>query len=153
MPPQSAELKVTTQTNCPPTPRTLRFHTGMEVLIFDDSGNFDTFTITKMQDDAGPPSAPWHGSQLQVRGRRLHHADGQLHLLSRSPTNQLKRYDGTKEEALVDNVVDLRFDYFGDPNPPQLPKPLAGVDNCLYDAAGNYADLPMLSATDGRSRS
>ncbi len=39
--------------------------------------------------------------------------------------------------------------YFGDPNPPTHPKPKLGVANCLYDAAGNYADLPVLSATDG----
>ena len=60
------------------------------------------------------------------------------------------RYDGgTTEVALVDNVVDLNFSYFGDPEPPRAPKPPAGVPNCLYDAAGNYAGLPTLTANDG----
>ena len=62
----------------------------------------------------------------------------------------MKRYNGhTLDEALVDNVVDLRFDYFGDPNPPTLPKPAAGEANCLYDAAGNYLNPPVLAATEG----
>jgi hypothetical protein len=46
-------------------------------------------------------------------------------------------------------VVDLRFDYFGDPNPPTLPRPLAGEANCLYDAAGNYVNMPVLTANEG----
>ena len=61
------------------------------------------------------------------------------------------RYDGDSTEiALVDDVVDLQFQYFGDPNPPKLPKPLAGTANCLYDAAGNYtAGMTTLAAQDG----
>lgn len=151
MPPQSTELKVTEQTNCPADAENLcGFDIGMEVIIFDGSGNFDTFTITQVQDDA---------LHLQHRGSDLNYKDdagasitqivSYTYYLDRK-TNQLMRYDGhAKDEALVDNVVDLRFDYFGDPNPPLLPKPKAGVENCLYDAAGNYVNLPILPATDG----
>jgi hypothetical protein len=60
------------------------------------------------------------------------------------------RYDGyTEEIPLVDNVVDLKFEYFGDPNPPMQPKPPAGQENCLYDAAGNYVNLPTLTPDEG----
>ncbi|HKE94752.1 MAG TPA: hypothetical protein VKB34_10625, partial [Povalibacter sp.] len=65
-------------------------------------------------------------------------------------TNQLMRYDGyTGEVPLVDNVVDLKFEYFGDPNPPMAPKPPAGEANCLYDAAGNLKNMPVLAADEG----
>ena len=151
MPPQSAELKVTTQVNCPEDASKLcGFKEGMEVIIFDDSGNYDTFTITQVQDDA--VHVQHRGSDLNYKydaGASITQMVSYTYYLDRT-TNQLKRYDGhTKDEAVVDNVVDLRFDYFGDPNPPTLPKPKLGVANCLYDAAGNYADLPVLSATDG----
>jgi hypothetical protein len=150
MPPQSAEMKVTTQTNCPADASKLcGFKIGMEVIIFDTSGNFDTFTLTQVQDDA---------VHLQHRGQDLNYKYdagatvtqivSYTYYLDRN-TNQLMRYDGhATEEALVDNVVDLRFDYFGDPNPPLEPKP-KGVANCLYDAAGNYLNLPTLAADDG----
>jgi hypothetical protein len=43
----------------------------------------------------------------------------------------------------------LKFEYFGDPNPPVLPKPPAGEANCLYDAAGNYVNMPTLTPDEG----
>ena len=151
MPPKSAELKVTAQANCPADANNLcGFTDGMEVIIFDDSGNFDTFTITNVQDDA--IHVQHRGTDLNYKyaaGATITQLVSYTYYLDRT-TNQLKRYDGhTKEEALVDNVVDLRFDYFGDPNPPTQPKPKLGVANCLYDAAGNYAGLPVLAASEG----
>jgi hypothetical protein len=63
---------------------------------------------------------------------------------------QLRLYDGySRDVALVDNVVDLQFEYFGDPNPPLNPKPKAGVANCLYDGLGNYIGPGVLPTTDG----
>jgi len=111
---------------------------------------FDTFTITNVQDSAG---------HLQHRGQGLSYPYDigasitqivQNTLYLDRTTNQLKKYDGhTSDLPLVDNVVDLRFDYYGDPAPPTLPKPTLGTANCLYDAAGNYANLPTLAANEG----
>jgi hypothetical protein len=150
MPITSMELKVEDVANCPKGDALCGFTTGMIVLIFDKSGNFDTFEITNVQSDAG---------HLQHRGQTLsyeYQAGSQVtqvvsntFYLNRT-TNQFMRYDGGSTEIpLVDNVVDLRFEYFGDPNPPREPKPLAGQSNCLYDAAGNYLNLPTLAPTDG----
>ena len=61
----------------------------MKVIIFDTTGNFDTFTITQVQDSAG---------HLQHRGQELNHPyeagatdhpDRQQHVLpeSRRPTS------------------------------------------------------------------
>ena len=151
MPTPSSELKVTDQGNCPSGAGSLcGFTEGMVVIIFDTSGHFDTFQITEVQDDA---------AHLQHRGQALSTAYevgasvtqvvSNTYYLDRA-TNQLKRYDGgNKEVALADDVVDLRFSYFGDPNPPRNPKPPAGVANCLYDATGNYVNLPVLPLNDG----
>jgi hypothetical protein len=153
MPPNSSELKVTYPPNCPTAKTLCGFETGMTVLIFDQSGHYDTFTITHVQDSAG---------HLQHRGQKLNHeyAAGSsiTQIISHTyylntATNQLMRYDGANEDiAIVDNVVDLDFEYFGDVNPPRQPRPSAGsgVANCLYDAQGNYTStMPVLAADEG----
>ncbi len=151
MPPQSAEMKVNPQANCPADANNLcGFKIGMEVIIFDASGNFDTFTITQVQDDA--VHLQHRGDDLNYKyaiGASITQIVSYTYWLDRT-TNQLKRYDGhAKDEVLADNVVDLRFDYFGDPDPPTIPKPPLGDANCLYDAAGNYQNLPTLAPDEG----
>jgi hypothetical protein len=153
MPTTSAELKVTAQSNCPAGGDALcGFTDGMDVIIFDTSGNFDLFSVTKVQDDA---------AHLQHRGQEeLSKAyDVGAHVTQivsntfylNTQTNQLMRYNGGDNDVpLVDNVVDLKFEYFGEIVPPKLPKPPAGEANCLYDAAGNYtAGLSTLSPDNG----
>lgn len=150
MPPESAELKVNDQPNCPTGVQLCGFTVGMDVIIFDESGHWDTFTITQVQDSAGhlqhrgqPLSYPY------AAGASVTQVVSNTYYLDRT-TNQLKRYNGTTSDvALVDNVVDLVFQYYGDPNPPLRPKPLLGEANCLYDAAGNYLPPPVLTADDG----
>jgi hypothetical protein len=147
MPNVSAELKVADQQNCPRGQQLCGFSDGMEVIIFDTTGNFDVFTITNVQDNAG---------HLQHRGQDLTfpYTPGASVTQVRSLTfyldrtaKQLRQYDGAANDVpLVDNVVDLRFDYFGDVNPPLVPKPPPGIDNCLYDAGGNY-DSGMTALT------
>jgi len=150
MPNVSAELKVLKQSNCPQDEELCGFEVGMQVIIFDTSGNFDTFIITQVQDAAG---------HLQHRQEPLNYPYGvgaqitqivsNTYYLNRT-TNKLMRYNGADEDiALVDDVVDLRFDYYGDPAPPLLPKPPAGVANCLYDALGNYIGPTAMMPTDG----
>ncbi len=152
MPPKSAELKTTGQPNCPDDKNSLcGFSIGKHVIIFDTSGNWDMFLVTQVQDAAA--HLQHRGDNLNYKyeaGASITEITDYTYYLDRN-TNQLKRYDGYGlDEPMVDNVVDLRFDYFGDPNPPTQPKPLTlGVANCLYDAAGNYLGLPVLDATEG----
>lgn len=150
MPVSSAELKVNDQPNCPKGQELCGFKTGMAVVIFDTQGNFDAFTITNVQDSAG--HLQHRGQQLSTPygpGANVTEAISYTYYLDRT-TNQLRRYDGYQTDVpLVDNVVDLRFEYFGDPQPPRAPKPAPGTANCLYDAAGNYLNLPVLNPDDG----
>ncbi len=150
MPPNSAELKVTDMPNCPKKDELCGFEIGMVVLIFDSTGHYDTFEITNVQGAA---------AHLQHRGQDLTYTYQVGATVTQSlsntyyrdaTTNQLKRYNGgATDVALMDNLVDMQVSYFGDPNPPLLPKPPAGEANCLYDAAGNYRNLPVLALGDG----
>jgi hypothetical protein len=151
MPNVSAELKVTAQSNCPQGDQLCGFEEGMSVIIFDTAGNFDTFEITEVQADAA--HLQHRGQDTTVpydTGAMVTQIVSNTYYLNRT-TNQLMKYDGiTTDLPLVDNVVDLRFEYFGDPVPPLLPKPPPGTANCLYDAAGNYSPLmPTLTPDDG----
>ncbi len=153
MPNVSAELKVKNQQNCPQGQNLCGFKVGMGVAIFDTSGNFDTFTVTEVQSAAG---------HLQHRGQQFSKEYGvgsqvteivsYTYYLDRT-TNQLRRYDGVQTDVpLVDNVVDLRFDYFGDPQPPRAPTPPIGTANCVVDRSTDPSGvplLPVLTPTDG----
>jgi hypothetical protein len=155
MPPNSPEMKVTTPPNCPgyPVKKDLcGFEIGDTVIIFDSSGIWETFTLTQVQSDAA--HLQHRGQQLDYEfpaGSTVTQIVNDTYYLDRN-TNQLLRYDGgnSPDVPLVDNVVDLRFEYFGDVNPPLAPKPPVGTANCLYDAAGNYtAAMPVLAADEG----
>jgi hypothetical protein len=151
MPVTSAELKVEDIPNCPKHNQLCGFEIGMQVLIFDEQGHFDFFTITQVQDDAG---------HLQHRGQGLSYpyqpgaivTQAESHTYYYDAVNkQLRHYDGyVTDKSVVDNVVGVTFEYFGDPNPPMLPKPPLGTANCLYDTAGNLVAGTVLS-TDGGS--
>ena len=151
MPPSSSELKVTYPPNCQVPKELCGFEEGMTVIIFDNTGHFDTFTITQVQDSAG---------HLQHRGQQLNHTYEEGSTITQvvsntyyrnAQTNQLMRYDGANTEVpIVDNVVDLKFEYFGDPASPTKPDPgVAGGANCLYDAMHNLVGLETLTADEG----
>ena len=150
MPNESAELKVFKQSNCPQGQDLCGFKEGMGLAIFDTAGNFDAFTVTQVQSAAG--HIQHRGQAFSVAypaGSRVSQISSYTYYLDRA-TSQLRRYDGlTTDVPVVDNVADLRFDYFGDPAAPTMPKPAAGVANCLYDINGNYLNPGTLTATDG----
>ena len=151
MPPNSVELKVEVQQQCPKKDPLCGFTNGMGLLLFDSSGNFDTFTVTQVQTDA---------AHLQHRGQNWTHRyetganvtqiQSYTYYLNKT-TNQLMRYDGDSTDiAIADNIVGLEFKYFGDPLPPTKPKPLdLNVANCLYDVGGVLKPLGILPNSDG----
>ena len=149
MPVNSSELKVNDIPGCPQGQNLCGFEVGMNVLVFDAAGNFDTLVITNVQHNAGHIQHKGTANHRYDTGSQLMQIVSYTYYLNRT-TNQLMRYDGDAGEvAIVDNVVDLQLTYYGDPEPPIAPKPPAGVANCLYDSAGNFAGLPTLTAADG----
>lgn len=151
MPQASAELKVNDIASCPKHDQLCGFEEGMSVLVFDEAGHFDFFTITQVQDDA---------AHIQHRGQDLSYpyqagaivtqADAHTYYFD-SVNKQLRHYDGyLTDVSVVDNVVGVTFEYFGDPSPPTKPKPPVGTANCLYDSGGTLlGGLTTLTAAGG----
>jgi prepilin-type N-terminal cleavage/methylation domain-containing protein len=132
MPAQSAELKVNSDPGCPDDKANALcgFETGMSVLIYDDTGSYDQFTITNVQnaalhlqhnmDDLSKSYGP--GSKIALVSSHTYY----LKTDTATKTYQLMHYDGASSDVpVVDNVVGLQFEYFGDPQPPIMKKALA----------------------------
>jgi prepilin-type N-terminal cleavage/methylation domain-containing protein len=128
MPTPSAELKVNQQAGCPVDDNHAAlcgFEQGMRVLIFDPTGAYDIFTVTQVQDES---------MMLQHRDDKFTTAydvgawitaiESHTYYLNQnaaSGTYELRHYDGWQSDLpVVDNVVDFRVEFLGDPAPPQL---------------------------------
>lgn len=164
MPQPSSEIKTTYQLGCPldakPLDALCGFKEGMRVLIFDDTGAYDFFTITQVQSTgSGSSTDPATGhlqhnptmnanadlSKAYEAGSRIAMVETHVYWQNQ-PGVQLNHYDGAlADEPFVDNAVRLRFTYFADPNPPLAPKPKPPASNCIFDAAGNTT-MPVLAA-------
>jgi len=63
------------------------------------------------------------------------------------PGKRLMMYDGDRADVpLVDHVVALRFEYYGDPRPDSVPAPPSGESNCAYVGS---PPLPLLTNLGG----
>jgi prepilin-type N-terminal cleavage/methylation domain-containing protein len=175
MPPNSSELKVNAAPGCPPDKHDALcgFEEGMSLLIYDETGAYDTFDVTRVQDEA--LHLQHKGSDLNKRyaqGSKVVQVAHHTYYLRSddvTQTYQLMHYDGgTQDVAIADNVVDLQFEYFGDPQPPTIKKPLtddfgpwttygpkpplAGVQqppwpagqNCVFTSDGSPIPAPRL---------
>ncbi|MBA3271386.1 MAG: prepilin-type N-terminal cleavage/methylation domain-containing protein [Acidobacteria bacterium] len=150
MPQTSSEVKVNAQPGCPANDELCGFETGMRVIIFDDTGAWDPFTITNVQTSAlhlqhrDDDFSKKYDQGAQITQIAMH----TYYLLTNTATStyQLRHYNGhDRDEALADNVVDLEFEYWGDSRPPMLLKPvLAGV----ADQYTNYGPKPPVLGVD-----
>jgi len=164
MPSGASVLDVDYLPNCPLGRLLCGLEEGMNALVFDDAGHFDLFAITTLGATAADVR---HLGALPSQAYRddasLVQAEVHTYYFDRL-NQQLRHYDGyLSDVAVVDNVVDVVFEYFGEPDPPLAPKPAPGTANCLYDAAGNpisglgrlptagasLASLPMSLMDDG----
>lgn len=127
MPATSAELKVDHPPNCPPTDL-CGFEEGMQVLLYDETGSFEPLTITHVQGDDGHMQRNRQGplSNSYAAGAKIVEAQQHVYWLD-TTSDQLMHYDGYQTPAaVVDNVVALDFEYYGDPDPPTFRRP--GID-------------------------
>jgi prepilin-type N-terminal cleavage/methylation domain-containing protein len=133
MPRPSSEVKVNAEPGCPADDPLCGFEQGMRVIIFDDTGSFDFFTITEVQSDAlhlqhRPPINPEDFSKAYDVGATISQVETDAYYWRQDAatnTFQLVHYDGADTETpLIDNVVDLRFDYMGEGAAPVLRKPV-----------------------------
>ena len=126
---QSGDATVVVGAGCPVGDPACGFVAGMDVAVYDDAGHWDVFSVTGVSGsvlhalhngrDAPRSYAP--GSQIvQVTSRTYY-----LKADARSATYQVVQYDGGRgnDVPVVDHVVALGFDYFGDPRPPAVRRP------------------------------
>jgi len=162
LPASSSTVVVNSDPGCPAGDPNCGFRPNTTVVAFDDTGAYDTYTVTRV--DAA-------GLHLQHNMRdstktyaanigRIAVATSRTYFLKSDPatdTFQLMRYDGdgAADAPVVDHVVGLSFQYFGDPDPPAIrrpltdpvgpwttygPRPQASGDNCVF--AGNGTPVP-----------
>jgi hypothetical protein len=165
----SSEIGVNAESGCPSGDPLCGFKEGMTVMIYDDSGNYDTFEITNVQANA---------LHLQHKNDKLTYTgynenttkivqSSYFEYYRDTVTNQLMFYDGSHTDVpVVDNVVDLKFEYYGDPQPPLMKKPLsdptgpwtsygpkpsaiavapyAAGENCIFANDGSPTPAPKL---------
>jgi len=127
----SAETKVNAESGCPLNDLLCGFQVGMTLLIYDQYGHSDTFTVTQIQDPNQNNLKLQHNSDKlsyeYAPGTKIVQANNYTYYLN-SQTHQLMFYNGGTgaDVPVVDNVVSLSFKYYGDPQPPQLNgKPLS----------------------------
>jgi prepilin-type N-terminal cleavage/methylation domain-containing protein len=133
MPQPSSEVKVNAEPGCPANDPLCGFEEGMRVIIFDDTGSFDFFTITQVQSSSlhlqhRPPINPDDFSKAYDVGAVISQVNTDAYYWRRDPatnTFQLMHYDlFANDTPLIDDVVGLRFEYMGDATPPVVRAPV-----------------------------
>jgi hypothetical protein len=129
----SADIGVNMDAGCPSGDAACGFKKGMTVLLFDRSGDYDTFTIANVQSNV---------LRVERTGGSLMYADYQPNTTTLAQlasviyyvksdtstgTYQLVSRDGGTgaDVPVVDHLVALKFAYYGDPRPPMLIKPFS----------------------------
>lgn len=169
--PWAATLQVSDASNCPLGASLCGIAAGMTLLVYDDIGHADTFSVLSVRGAS---------AQLRITSRPSEAADtaykigskvveAQVHTYSLKtvaspPNSQLMHADA----PLADHIVGLTFDYYGEPQPPALvggvptygpPPPAQAVqatayppgESCTFivDGSGTHAPrLPALNDSD-----
>jgi prepilin-type N-terminal cleavage/methylation domain-containing protein len=161
----SSDLFIEHGPQCPAADLLCALAAGASVVVFDDAGHFDFFTVTSTAGDVAHvrPWQPNHSSYAYPAGAAVSEAESHTYYFD-AKNRQLRHFDGYLTDIpVVDEVVGVAFDYEGDPLPPQAPKPPLGTANCLYDTlgmpvpglmtlpahSGSLATLPLSILSDG----
>lgn len=130
----SSSVEVNADPGCPAASPSCGFDETTEVVIYDTTGAYDTFSVTGSA-----------GSTLDLRhnmadASTIYAADvSKIAAVSSrtfflktdaSGVSQLMQYNGAggADVPVADHVVSLRFDYYGDPDPPRLYRPLTEAE-------------------------
>ena len=134
LPPGAVDVQLANAPNCPApsATRVCGLEAGSRVVVFDESSHWDVYNVDQIGagivtlDHRGPPSPTRYDIGAAIAESRP--ATYSLKSDPSTGLSQLTRFDGwANEQAVVDDVVALRFDYFGDSEPPRLTgRPLTG---------------------------
>ena len=125
LPAGSLDAQITTMPNCPATTATqlCGFEAGTRVVVLGEDGRWDIFNVDQIS--AGVALLQHRGASplAYATGTAIAGVKLVTYYLKTDSTgaSQLFRYDGwASDSPVVDDVVALRFDYFGDAQPPAL---------------------------------
>lgn len=170
-----SRVEINMDSGCPLDDPPCGFDPGATAAVFDGTGAFDLFDVTSV--DTGGVLAL---QPMQRGGLAASYAAGSRiaavvrHTYFFDPENrQLFRYDGLSSASVVlENVVELEFAYFGEPDPPAFlhvgqdqsvtygpppPAPEAGQgawppgENCTWQISGGE-QVPRLASLAADSR-
>ena len=148
----ASTIAVTREFGCPVNNQLCGFKVGTTLLIYDTTGAFDTFTVTAVglagqltlqHTQQGALSKAYLAANTQVAEL------GQHSYFLDANTNQLMHYDGFNTATpILDNVVGLDFEYYGDPAPPVRRKP-GTIDLSTTYGPAPLAPPPALNTING----
>lgn len=115
----SSAIRVSADGSCPPGEPVCGFAAGMQVALFDGTGAHDLLTIADVQGGALHFRPPTEGPVLPLSaGAAITQVVSRSYYLNETEA-RVYRFDGFQSRApLVDNVVQLNFEYRGEPVPP-----------------------------------
>jgi Prokaryotic N-terminal methylation motif len=136
MPSASSQIVIETESGCPKDPRTGLVDPlcGLaanvtKALVFDGTGAFDTLDIASADAGAQTLDVQPGGLSKAYLGSASNHLSKIVEVSSHvyylnTATRQLMHYDGfSTVTPVLDNVVGLDFEYYGEPSPPALMRP------------------------------
>ena len=129
MPAGSGAALINLDPGCPLNQTTCGFSAGMDVMIYDDTGSYDTFRVLAAQPGLLQLQHTMPDTAQSYRpGARIVEATSHTYYLKAdavTDTFQLMHYDGVASDlAVVDHLVALALEYFGEPTPPTLVRPV-----------------------------
>jgi hypothetical protein len=144
-------LVVTNVPGCPVGTPLCGLAAGMTIVIFDSTGQHGLYRIASLAGVVAQLEAMQGASPTFAVGARVAPVESRTFYFD-AANRELRLYDGYRSDMpVVDDVVDVRFEFHGDAEPPAGPRPPLGTANCLYDVAGvPTSGLPTL-ATEGGS--
>jgi Tfp pilus assembly protein PilV len=130
--PGATTLQVVPESGCAAGVSLCRFNAGSTLLVYDGTGNFETFSLALVDDASGllqvaARSPPTSTTTFRV-GSRVVEAQARVYYLERDVATgaaQLMRVDDPAGAAVpvVDHLVGLTFEYYGEPRAPALIPP------------------------------
>jgi hypothetical protein len=148
--PGAGVVNIARHSGCPDGTVACGFDSGMDVVIFDTTGNWDTMLVQSIAPDTlGVVDRPAPRSVTYDSGAQVAQVVESTVYYDGTDGTLRREHPGVSNMPLLDNVVDLQFEYFGDPSPPLTPRPPTGVANCLFDSTGARLTLPTLVADHG----
>lgn len=131
MPSVSSDLQVSQQSGCPNDATPCGLAVGMQVLLYDRAGFYDLMTVTGAETAVAHVAHNRQGdlSTTYAKGSKIVQVQEHVYFLDRDK-RQLMHFDGFQTVApVLDEVIGLNFEYFGEPQPPTMRKP--GVDQTV----------------------